>query len=61
MTYGPRTSTISVQRRRPRRRPVRFALLVLTLVVTLLLLGFQLWEIGMAILVRLYLGWCFKS
>jgi type VI protein secretion system component VasF len=61
MNRSPVTRTSAAGRPRRRRRPGRFLFLIFILVLVLLLLGFQLWEIGMAILVYIYLDWCFKS
>ena len=61
MSHGAKPRTRPAKRRQARRRPVRFLFFTLALVLLVLLLGFKLWEIGMAILVYVYLGWCLKS
>jgi cell division protein FtsB len=61
MNRRAETGASSAHRQRERRQPGRFLLLILVLVLLLLLLGFELWEIGMAILAYIYLNWCLKS
>jgi uncharacterized iron-regulated membrane protein len=61
MNRRPETGASSAHQRRMRRQSGRFLFLILVLVLLLLLLGFELWEIGMAILVYIYLDWCLKS
>jgi hypothetical protein len=61
MNRWPPTRAFSPRRGRKRRTSGRLLFFVTFVALLLLFLGFKLWEIGMAILVYIYLDWCFKS
>ena len=61
MNRWPKTEAIPTKRRRRRRPSGKFPFLVAILVLLVLFLGFKLWEIGMTILIYIYVDWCLKS
>ena len=48
------------QRRKHRRRWEAFSTLLILVSLTLCLLGLQLWEIWLMLLLVIYLGWCLR-